>query len=63
MSSKPKRKRNKDDEDWIYDPVVVKGVLRAKKEVEEAIKNDIHLPTLEELIEKFEKEDAKKIQD
>ena len=64
MSSKPKkRKEKKDEEDWIYDPIVVKGVLRAKKEVDEAIKNGIDLPTLEEIIEEFQIEDAKKIRD
>ena len=63
MSSKPKRKKEKKEEDWIYDPIVVKGVLRAKKEVDEAIKKGIELPTLEELIEEFQKEDAKRIRD
>ena len=63
MSSKPKKKKDKKEEDWIYDPIVVKGVLRAKKEVDEAIKKGIKLPTLEELIEEFQKEDAKRIRD
>ena len=63
MSSKPKKKKEKKEEDWIYDPIVVKGVLRAKKEVDEAIKNGIDLPTLEEIIEEFQREDEKKIRD
>ena len=63
MSSKPKKKKEKKEEDWIYDPIVVKGVLRAKKEVDEAIKNGIDLPTLEEIIEEFQREDAKKLRD
>ncbi len=63
MSSKPKKRKEKKEEDWIYDPIVVKGVLRAKKEVDEAIKKGIELPTLEELIEEFQKEDAKRIRD
>ena len=62
MSTKSK-KRKQPEEDWIYDPIVVKGVLRAKKEVDEAIKKGIHLHTLEEILEECHKEDAKKIQD
>ena len=60
MKAKPKRKK---DEDWIYDPIVVKNVLRAKKEADEILKNGGHLTTMEELLEKFHKEDAKKIHD
>ena len=63
MSSKPKKSKAKKEEDWIYDPIVVKGVLRAKKEVDEAIKNGVDLPSLEEIIEEFQREDAKKLQD
>lgn len=62
MSSKQKSKKEK-EEDWIYDPIVVKNVLRAKKEVDEILKKGGHLTTMEELLEKFHKEDAKKIQD
>ena len=62
MSSKAKKRKEK-NEDWIYDPIVVKGVLRAKREVDEAIKTGTHLHTLEEILEEFHKEDAKKIQD
>ena len=62
MSTKPK-KRKDHEEDWIYDPIVMKGILRAKKELDEALKRGDHLPTLEELIEKFNKQDAKKIHD
>ena len=61
MSAKPKRKKE-EEKDWIYDPIVVKGILRAKKELDEALARGDHLPTLEELIEKFNKQDAKKIQ-
>ena len=63
MSSKPKKRKEKKEDDWIYDPIVVKGVLRAKREVDEAIKTGTHLHTLEEILEEFHKEDAKKIQD
>lgn len=64
MSAKSKRKKEKSDEDdWIYDPIVVKNVLRAKKEVDEILKKGGHLTTMEELLEKFHKEDAKKIRD
>lgn len=63
MSSKPKRKKEKKEDDWIYDPIVVKGILRAKREVDEAIKTGTHLHTLEEILEELHKEDAKKIQD
>lgn len=62
MGSKPRKKRGQ-EEDWIYDPIVVKGILKAKREVDEAIKKGIHLHTLEEILEEFHKEDAKKIQD
>ena len=60
MSAKPKKRK---DEDWVYDPIVVKNVLRAKKEADEILKSGGHLATMEELLEKFHKEDAKKIQD
>ena len=63
MSTRPKRRKEKKEEDWIYDPIVVKGVLRAKKEADEAIKAGKHLHTLEEILEEFHREDAKKIQD
>lgn len=63
MGTKPKRKRNKDEDDWIYDPIVMKGVLRAKKEADEILKKGGHLTTMDELLEKFHKEDAKKIRD
>ena len=64
MSSKPKkRKEKKDQEDWIYDPIVVKGVLRAKKEADDILARGGHLATMDELLEKFRKEDAKKIHD
>lgn len=62
MSTKPKKKKDT-EEDWIYDPIVAKGILKAKKEVDEAIKKGDHLHTLEEILEEFHKEDAKKIQD
>lgn len=62
MGMKPKRKKDY-EEDWIYDPIVVKGILRAKKELDEALARGDHLPTLEELVEKFNKQDAKKIHD
>ena len=62
MSTKPKKKKEH-EEDWIYDPIVVKGVLRAKKEMDEILKKGGTLPTLEEVIEEFQKEDAKKIRD
>ena len=62
MSTKPK-KRKQAEEDWIYDPIVMKGILRAKKELDEALERGDHLPTLEELVEKFNKQDAKKIHD
>ena len=60
MSTKPKRKEN---EDWIYDPIVVKNILESKKEADEILKKGGHLTSMEELLEKFHKEDAKKIQD
>ena len=62
MSAKPKKRKETED-DWIYDPIVVKGVLRAKKEADEIIKRGGHLTTMDELLEKFHKEDAKKIPD
>ena len=62
MSSRPKKKKKK-EEDWIYDPIVVKGILRAKKEADDIIARGGHLTTMDELLEKFHKEDAKKIQD
>ena len=62
MSAKPKKRKETED-DWIYDPTVVKGVLRAKKEADEIIKRGGHLTTMDELLEKFHKEDAKKIPD
>ncbi len=63
MSTRPKRKKSKsnEEEDWIYNPIVVKGILRAKKEADEILKKGGHLTTMEELLEKFHKEDAKKI--
>ena len=63
MSSKPKKKKEKKEEDWIYDPIVVKGILRAKKEADDILAKGGHLTTMEELLEKFRKEDAKKIHD
>ena len=60
MRNKPKRKKDY-EEDWIYDPVIAKGILDARKEVEEAIKKGIHLHTMEEILEEFHKEDEKKI--
>lgn len=62
MSLKPKKKKER-KEDWIYDPTVIKGVLRAKKEADDILAKGGHLTTMEELLEKFHKEDAKKIQD
>ena len=61
MTLKPKKR--KDEKDWIYDPIVVKGILRAKKEADNIIESGGHLASLDELLEKFHKEDAKKIQD
>ena len=61
MSTKP-RKKKEIEGDWIYDPIVMKGVLKAKKEIDEAIQKGIHLHTLEEILEEFHKEDAKKVQ-
>ena len=63
MSAKPKKRKEHEEDDWIYDPVVMKGILRAKKELDEALERGDHLPTLEELIEEFNKQDAKKIHD
>ncbi|MBI3590074.1 MAG: hypothetical protein HY094_01690 [Candidatus Melainabacteria bacterium] len=63
MSSKPKKRKKNEEDDWIYDPIVVKSVLRAKKEMDEILKKGGHLTTMEELLEKFHKEDAKKIYD
>ena len=63
MSSKPKKKKEKKEEDWIYDPIVVKGVLRAKKEADDILAKGGHLLTMEELLGKCRKEDAKKIHD
>lgn len=63
MSTKSKRKKEKKEDDWIYDPRVVKNVLRAKKEVDDILKKGGHLATMEELLEKFHKEDKKKIHD
>lgn len=62
MGMKPKRKKDY-EEDWIYDPIVVKNILRAKKEADDILKKGGHLHTMEELLEEFHKEDAKKIQD
>ena len=59
MGAKPKRKKRK-EEDWIYDSVVMKGILRAKKELDEALKRGDYMPTLEEVIQEFQEEDAKK---
>ena len=65
MSSKPKKKSKteKDDDDWLYDPVIEKYILESSKEVDEAIKKGKKLISLEDLLEKFHKEDAKRIQD
>ncbi len=63
MSAKPKRRKEKKEDDWIYDPIVVKSILRAKKEVDNTLKKGRHLTTMEELLEKFHKEDEKKIHD
>lgn len=63
MSTKPKKRKEHEEDDWIYDPIVMKGILRAKKELDEALARGEHLPTLEELIEEFNKKDAKKIYD
>ena len=61
MSTKHKKRKEHEEDDWIYDPIVMKGILKAKEEVDEAIKKGIHLHTLEEILEEFHKEDAKKI--
>lgn len=63
MSTKPKKRKEQDEDDWLYDPIVVKSVLKAKKEVDEILKRGGHLTTMDELLEKFHKEDAKKISD
>lgn len=63
MSTKPKKRKEHDEDDWLYDPIVVKGVLKAKKEVDEILKRGGHLTTMDELLERFHKEDAKKISD
>ena len=60
MSAKPKRKKLQAEDDWIYDPIVVKGILCAKKEVDEAIKKGIHLHTLEEILEECHEGRCKK---
>lgn len=62
MNIKPKKRKQAED-DWIYDPIVVKGILDAKKEADEMLKRGEHLTTMDELLEKFHKEDAKKISD
>ncbi len=59
MKSKAKKQ---DKDDWIYDPIVVKGILRAKKEADLIIKKGGKLTTFDDLLEKFRKEDEKKIQ-
>lgn len=58
-----KKKKREQEEDWIYDPIVVKGILRAEKEADEILSSKGHLTTMDELLERFHKEDAKKIQD
>lgn len=63
MSTKPKKRKTKEEDDWIYDPIVVKGILRAKQELDEAIKKGEYMPTLEEIVEEFQKRDAKKVHD
>lgn len=64
MSMRPKSKKKKQqEEDWIYDPIVVKGILKAKKEADTIIAKGGHLTTMDELLEKFHKEDAKKVHD
>jgi len=60
MSSKSKKKKVKaKDTDWIYDPIVVKGILKAKKEAEEDLKQGKKLITMDELLEEFKKEDER----
>ena len=55
-----RKKFKKKKRDWIYDPIVVKGILQAKKEVDEIIKRGGHLPTMDELLDKFQKDDIKR---
>ncbi len=60
---KPKssnKKKHNDEDDWIYDPIVVKGILKAKKEADEDLKNGKTI-TLEQILEDFRNEDEKRI--
>ena len=53
MSSIPKKKKVKlEEEDWIYDPIVIKGVLKAKEEADQILKKGGHLTTMDEFLEK-----------
>ncbi len=63
MSLRPKKKKEKKEEDWIYDPIVVKGIIRAKHELDESLKKGEYMPTLEEVVEEFQKRDAKRVRD
>lgn len=64
MSSKgKKRKYENQSDDWPYDPSLTKDLLLAKKEIKDFKKGKIHLSSIDELLDKFEKEDGKKISD
>lgn len=62
MSSKAKKRKHENlSDDWPYDPRLTKDLLLAKKEIEDFKKGKIHLSSIDELLDKFEKEDGKKI--
>ncbi len=63
MSPLPKRKNNSEDDDWVYNQEFIDSVLESKKEVEKSLQSGKKLNSLDNLLEKFRKEDAKKIQD
>ncbi len=62
MSSRAKKKKDEDMfDEWPYDSSMIKDLEIAKKEIEDFKKGKLFLPSIDELLDKFEKEDGKKI--
>ena len=62
MSSRAKKRKDEDfSDDWPYDPSLTKDLKLAKKEIEDFKKGKKHLPDIDELLDKFEREDGKTI--
>ena len=62
MSSKAKKRKHENlSDDWPYDPSLTKDLKLAKKEIEDFKKGKTHLSSIDELLDKFEREDGKTI--